>query len=172
MTYPNGKVVKGIWKDDKFFKKDAIAESEDKTQEPFSSSLPTCKGTHTHSNQWTNCQGTLTWANGNKYVGEYKDGRFHGQGTFTWSAGGKYVGEFKDGKKHGQGTFTWSNGKKYVGEYKDGMLEGQGTMTYADGAKYVGEFDLYVENGQGTMTYPNGKVVKGIWKDGELIKEE
>jgi hypothetical protein len=29
-----------------------------------------------------------------------------------------------------------------------------------------------VENGQGTMTYPNGKVVKGIWKDGELIKEE
>jgi len=37
--------------------------------------------------------------NGNKYVGEYKDGKEHGHGTYTYANGEKYVGEFKDGKK-------------------------------------------------------------------------
>ncbi len=31
---------------------------------------------------------------------------YNGEGTFTWSDGGKYVGEWKDGKMHGQGTFA------------------------------------------------------------------
>ena len=30
-----------------------------------------------------------------------------------------YVGEFKDGKYHGQGTYTYPDGRKYVGEFKD-----------------------------------------------------
>jgi len=28
----------------------------------------------------------------------------NGQGTYTWSNGNKYEGEWKDGKEHGQGT--------------------------------------------------------------------
>ena len=47
----------------------------------------------------------------------------NGQGTYTWSDGSKYVGEYKDGRMNGQGTFTHGKGKyegqKYVGEYKD-----------------------------------------------------
>ena len=57
----------------------------------------------------------------------------NGYGTYTWAAGDKYVGEFKDGGMHGQGTFAWANGDKYVGEWKDGKSHGQGTLTYADG---------------------------------------
>ena len=71
----------------------------------------------------------------------------HGQGTFTSSDGEKYVGEYKDGKEHGQGTYTWTNGSKYVGEYKDGKRNGQGTWTSSDGiisflfyTKYIGEY--------------------------------
>ncbi len=45
-------------------------------------------------------------ANGNKYVGEYKDGKRHGQFTVTYADGGKYVGEFKDDNYHGQGEHT------------------------------------------------------------------
>ena len=44
----------------------------------------------------------------------------NGQGTLTWSDGDKYVGEFKDGKQHGQGTLTTTDGQKYVGGWKDG----------------------------------------------------
>ena len=87
-----------------------------------------------------NGKGTMTWTDGDKYVGEYKDGKTHGQGTYTWANGNKYVGEFKDDKRHGQGTYTWANGDKYVGEYKDDKRLGQGTYTWANGDKYVGEF--------------------------------
>jgi hypothetical protein len=46
-----------------------------------------------------NGQGTYTWPDGTKYVGEWKDDKFHGQGTLTFADGEKYIGEFKDGKK-------------------------------------------------------------------------
>ena len=61
----------------------------------------------------------MTYPNGSKYLGEYKDGKKHGQGTFTYPNGDKYVGEFKDGEKNGQGTFTFSDGRKGVGEFRN-----------------------------------------------------
>ena len=41
----------------------------------------------------------------------------NGQGTITWDNGDKYVGAWKDDKKHGQGTITYANGKKERGYY-------------------------------------------------------
>ena len=41
-----------------------------------------------------------------EYVGEFKDGKFHGQGTLTLPNGDKYLGAFKSGKKHGKGILT------------------------------------------------------------------
>ena len=35
----------------------------------------------------------------------------NGYGTYTFASGNKYVGEFKDGKEHGQGTYTFASGK-------------------------------------------------------------
>ena len=89
-------------------------------------------------------------------------------GTYTWSDGDKYVGEFKDGNLHGQGTYTDANGTKYVGEFKDGKYNGQGTLTYASGDKYVGMFKDDKRHGQGTYTDADGTVDEGIWKDGEF----
>jgi hypothetical protein len=63
-----------------------------------------------------------TFDNGDKYVGEVKNGTMHGQGTYTWADDNKYVGDWKDGKKHGQGTFTFSNRTKMVGEWRDGAM--------------------------------------------------
>jgi len=116
-------------------------------------------------NNKKNGQGTYTHANGNKYVGEYRDGKRNGQGTFTFGpsskwTGDKYVGEYRNGKQHGQGTYTHANGNKYVGEYRDGKRNGQGTYTFADGAKFVGEFRDGKRNGQGTYTYASGRTLR------------
>jgi hypothetical protein len=115
-----------------------------------------------------NGQGTLTFASGSKYVGEFKNGHLNGQGTLTFASGSKYVGEFNDDHTNGQGIYTWANGDKYVGEFKDGHRNGQGTYTWANGDKYVGEFKDGHRNGQGTLTYTNGNKYVGEFKDGNI----
>ena len=126
------------------------------------SKLPPCS-----SGWWDNCQGTATYANGDKYVGEFKDGKRNGQGTYTLASGDKYVGEYKDGKRNGQGTYTFADGDKYVGEFKDDKRDGHGTVTYAKAEKYVGEFKDDKRNGPGTATYANGMKYVGEFKDGK-----
>lgn len=155
------------------------------------SDLPVCLSSGTKHN----CFGSQTYTDGTKYVGEWKNGKYHGQGTLIpppnseW-AGDKYVGEFKNDKYHGQGTYTYSNGDKYVGEYKNNYKDGKGTTTYANGSVYIGEYkdgerhgmftvthangDKYVgeyknskKDGQGTYTYANGDRYVGDFKDGE-----
>ena len=44
-------------------------------------------------------------------------------GTWTSEDGDKYVGEIKDGKKHGQGTFTFADGSVVEGIWKDGVFK-------------------------------------------------
>ena len=53
----------------------------------------------------------------------------NGEGTYTYSDGDKYVGEFKNGLPNGQGIEISSDGSKYVGGFKDGEFHGQGTLT-------------------------------------------
>ena len=38
--------------------------------------------------------------------------------------GNKYVGDLKDGKPHGQGEMTYSNGDLYVGDFFNGRRDG------------------------------------------------
>ena len=90
--------------------------------------LPPCADTTAKSIRetrgWNNCFGTLYFETGrfkgDKYTGEFKDGKGHGQGTYTWVYEDKYVGEFKDGKAHGQGIFTDASGNVYEGIFENG----------------------------------------------------
>ena len=50
----------------------------------------------------------------------------------TYPDGDKYVGEYKDGGKNGQGTYIYSDGSKYVGEYKN-QIPWNGTGYNKDG---------------------------------------
>mgnify|MGYP006083283335 CR=1 FL=1 len=115
-----------------------------------------------------NGHGTFTFANGDKYVGQWKGGKRNGQGTSTWARGDKYVGHFKDDKPNGQGTYTFSNGIKYVGQWKGGKRNGQGTSTYPNGDKYVGHYKDDKRNDQGTYTFAIGRKQEGQWIDGEF----
>ena len=53
---------------------------------------------------------------------EHKDDKSDGQGTYTFANGDKYVGDIKNGKWNGQGTYTFSNGSKHVGIWENNKL--------------------------------------------------
>merc|ERR1719460_2221381 len=73
---------------------------------------------------------TKTYANGNVYVGQMKNGKKHGFGKLTWADGEVYVGEWKDDNRDGKGKLTLADGDVYVGEYKDDKKHGKGTFTW------------------------------------------
>ncbi len=114
-------------------------------------------------------QGTFTHASGDKYVGEFKNDKRHGQGTYTFPDGENYIGEFKNGKKHGQGIYTYASGANYVGEFKDDLYHGQGTFTYPNGETYIGEYKSDKRYGQGTYTFADGRVWQGQWRNDEWV---
>ena len=130
----------------------------------ISFALPACPSSSYYRD---NCLGTYTFDSGAKYVGEFKNGQFHGQGTFTVGNGEKYVGQFKGGSIHGQGTYTYASGEEYVGEWKDNKKNGQGTSIWVSGEKYVGQWKDGKKHGQGTLTAANGDRYVGEWKDGK-----
>jgi len=132
------------------------------------SKLPACQGSD--AARWSNCFGTASFANGNRYVGEFKNGEYNGQGTFTVGNGDKFVGEWVNGSIYGQGTEFLANGDTYVGKWDWGILR-RGTVTFAQGGNYVGELRDGKPNGQGTLFASNGSVVnQGIWAKGNFVR--
>jgi len=128
------------------------------------SNLPACQGLDV--SKWSYCQGNFA-AQGDKYIGEFKDGRFNGQGTYIFENGNKYVGNFRDNKLHGHGIYTYANGNQYVGEHLENKSFGQGTYTFVSGNKYVGEVNDGKAHGQGIYYRSNGDVALGEWKEGK-----
>ncbi|MDC0983179.1 trypsin-like peptidase domain-containing protein [Amylibacter sp.] len=150
-TYASGEIQEGIFKDGKFL------YAQTKT-------LPNCPS----SGDFHNCFGTYTWANGNKYVGEWQNNKRNGQGINTWADGEKYIGEWQNDKRNGQGNNTWANGEKHVGLYKNDLRHGQGTYRYANGDTYEGGYKNDDRDGQGTYTYANGRKEVGEFKNNAL----
>lgn len=75
--------------------------------------LPSCSGKD--ARRWTNCQGVHNFPNGDRYEGEFKDGKFNGWGTYYHLAnnqfrGDKYTGQFLNGSRQGSGRYTSANG--------------------------------------------------------------
>ena len=59
--------------------------------------------------------------NGNKYVGEFRDGKMDGVGTYTYASGDKYFGEFKNGNMDGRGRAILG-GRTYEGIFRKGTF--------------------------------------------------
>ena len=65
----------------------------------------------------------VEWANGNRYEGDFRDGKRHGRGTYTWADGARYEGDYHNGKPHGQGTLTFATGNRYEGRWRKGCFD-------------------------------------------------
>lgn len=157
----------------------------------YASDLPPCPKDQTQT--YDNCFSAITFPDGAKYAGEFKNGKYHGKGTFTFTDGDKYIGEWKDDAIHGQGTMIYADGRVYKGKYKayartqgtmewpnglkytgkwgeDGQLpNGFGAYTFSDGTEHFGLFQNGVEHGLITVTHPDGRTESGIWADGKYL---
>ena len=79
-------------------------------------------------------RGTLVlktpWGPG-EYVGNFKDGEFHGYGRLeipiSFLAKEIYAGNWAQGTREGRGSHWNGKGKLYVGEWRNNMRHGQGS---------------------------------------------
>ncbi|MDB2423615.1 hypothetical protein N9X05_16885 [Paracoccaceae bacterium] len=181
-SYADGTVEEGIWKDGEFqyAKKLSppvpVAKTPTQDDEIISASsgseLPDCpEYRHPTKSPWMNCFGTFSWANGDKYVGEFKEDQQHGQGEITFGleskfVGEKYVGDWKEGKRSGQGIYSYPSGNKYTGGFEDNKRSGEGKYIFANGNIYVGEWKNGERHGLGTFTFANGDKYVGENRNG------
>ncbi|KAF5923321.1 hypothetical protein HPG69_017828 [Diceros bicornis minor] len=64
--------------------------------------------------------------------------RMEGEAEYILPTETRYVGEMKDGMFHGQGTLYFPNGSRYDAVWEKGLVV-KGRYTFADGLQYDGE---------------------------------
>jgi hypothetical protein len=67
--------------------------------------------------RWENCHGSITFPDGTKYVGEFRNNNYDGLGSLTYPDGSKYDGEFRNNNRDGRGIYRSNDGFKYIGSH-------------------------------------------------------
>jgi hypothetical protein len=119
-----------------------------------------------------NCEtghGTYIYAGGEKYVGDFVDGKRQGQGELTKTDGETYTGGWLNDVFSGQGTYIWSNGAKYIGEWKEGVRDGYGVYFFPNGDKYNGYFKNNMFHGKGTYIWEDGSSQTGMYENNVMV---
>lgn len=112
---------------------------------------------------------TITYPNGDKYIGTLKNGAKSGTGSYIWKNGDRFDGEWRNNKRNGKGTMSFADGKKYEGEYVDDNKQGHGSFTWFSGKKYEGDWVNNKKNGIGELTSEDGRKYLGLFTDDRLI---
>jgi hypothetical protein len=189
MTFANGDVYEGDWKDNKrdgkgkmTFANGDVYEGDWKDNKRDGKGKETFANGNVYEGDWKddkrNGKGKETWANDYVYEGDWKDHHIHGYGIMKYANGDVYEGEYKDGERDGKGKETLTNGDVYEGDWNTDRIHGDGIMKYANGDVYDGQWDDVVinedgdeqwtieKNGEGVMKYANGNVYDGEWVNG------
>ncbi|HKK79258.1 MAG TPA: hypothetical protein VJ933_06495, partial [Phaeodactylibacter sp.] len=110
-----------------------------------------------------NGQGTLVRADGIKYVGQFKNGKFHGIGICYWPDGGRYQGEWEEGYPHGQGSRLLGDGIQQIGRFERGRflnLPDEPSLTEKGGARQQADEQGCISgncyDGLGVFIFGNG----------------
>ncbi len=119
--------------------------------------------------------GVYVWDDGERYEGEWKNGKKHGFGTYFYNKQSIYSGTWKNGQKYYFGTYYWPDGDFFMGLYKDGKSKDQGVYVYDTGKpKYKYEGVIFDEkgcvlgdcnNGYGVYIWENGDMYSGFWEN-------
>mgnify|MGYP002397424274 CR=1 FL=1 len=115
-----------------------------------------------------NGYGTFHYANGNRYIGEFKDGCPHGQGILYCANGNKYLGHWEKNWRQGEGRYVFNEGHEYLGQFHRNQFHGKGTMRYANGDSYEGAWAQNLPNGHGTYAFRSGDRYEGQFADGRF----
>ena len=123
------------------------------------------------------------------YEGNFVSEKPNGKGTMDYGNGDKFVGNFKEGQEDGDGILykknvlqnvTYLNGKAKVKENQiviggnipkvDGCIQGDcyngfGIITFESGNRYEGNFVYGVKQGEGKFYFAGGNVFSGNFKD-------
>jgi hypothetical protein len=88
---------------------------------------------------------SLTWTNGDKYIGQSHNGKLDGVGTLRYKDGRKYIGTWINGKKHLAGTMSYGdndawNRREYRGRWSYDQEDGFGWVILNTGEEYEGEW--------------------------------
>jgi hypothetical protein len=111
-------------------------------------------------------RGTLEWANGDKYDGQFWNGMRHGVGKLMFADGSEYDGWWRYNRMDGHGTRRFPNGNLYVGNYSDGRRNGNGRHIFANGDQYVGIFKDDAMHGAGRYYFKNNESFEGAFNRG------
>ena len=110
------------------------------------------------------------FANGAHYYGQMAGGHpADGKATMVFPTGNRYDGQFQDGKRNGCGTYSFSDGRRYIGQFRDDQFEGLGIWLLGDGDRYVGRFQKNRCDGEGIFLFKDGRFERGTWKNGKQV---
>ena len=65
----------------------------------------------------------MRWNDGNKYEGEWKDGKCHGKGTYYYTNGDWEYGDYANDNPHGYIIYHHKSGKVEERFYENGKLK-------------------------------------------------
>lgn len=104
--------------------------------------------------------GKLKYKNGNVYEGQLLNGKRSGNGTMTFANGDVYIGMWKNDQMNDfEGLYTYSNGNQYKGSFrhsvnsKFGVFHGSGTLTVKDLGELIGSFEENMVHGPGRFEF-------------------
>jgi len=104
-------------------------------------------------------KGVKTWANGDRYEGDFFEERIEGFGTYTFGrgpwAGESYTGEYVGGKRHGHGVYRWASGDVYSGPWREDVPVGPPTAMMLAQAKHR-------EESRAAVAQPGQKVCREV----------
>jgi hypothetical protein len=95
------------------------------------------------------------------------------KGTMRYADGSVYKGQFYHGRRHGRGGYMFKDGSRYKGDFVKDLMQGIGELRFRDGSKYVGEWKRGKHDGIGNMHSPSGMLCwAGTWKNGKQVRAE